>query len=342
MMSRVVVHIRPTWPISSTVAALAIVAAAALAILGLPRAALAQRPAPTIEGVAAFDPPSATIGDQVTLTVRITHPDDAVVKVTAPKIGDVDLIGTAAPLTAPVTPGTATPLATTFTFTMQPFATGTLDTGTIRVSWLRSDGTSGGADTPGAKLIVVPVRAANDEALRPLKPQAAIGGGPPVWVRSALAAAVLLALAVAASLVALLARGRGEPEAAAAPVDHSPEGRARQALDALGLVLGGAAAPDYEAYYGGIALTVRTYLAARFGFNAHALTTTELEHRMVRHGVDRWQARLVAGLLERCDDAVYARRYPDPASADHDLTVAYEIVELSRPRATGEGQAAPA
>ena len=41
---------------------------------------------------------------------------------------------------------------------------------------------------------------------------------------------------------------------------------------------------------------------------------------------------LVAGLLERCDDAVYAHRYPDFASADHDLTVAYEIVELSRPR----------
>ena len=98
---------------------------------------------------------------------------------------------------------------------------------------------------------------------------------------------------------------------------------------------------DYESYYGGLALTVRTYLAARFGFNAHALTTRELERRMVSHGVDRWQARLVGGLLERCDDAVYVRRYPEVASADHDLTVAYEIVELSRPRLESiEGQAA--
>lgn len=57
---------------------------------------------------------------------------------------------------------------------------------------------------------------------------------------------------------------------------------------------------------------------------------------MTSHGVDRWQARLVSGLLDRCDRAVYARQYPDPASADHDLTVAFEIVELSRPRIDGD------
>jgi hypothetical protein len=35
---------------------------------------------------------------------------------------------------------------------------------------------------------------------------------------------------------------------------------------------------------------------------------------------------------------VYARAQPDPASADHDLTVAYEIIELSRPRRRAEGE----
>jgi hypothetical protein len=60
---------------------------------------------------------------------------------------------------------------------------------------------------------------------------------------------------------------------------------------------------------------------------------------MTSHGVDRWQARLVSGLLERCDLAVYARQYPDPASADHDLTVAFEIVELSRPQAATPSEA---
>ena len=79
---------------------------------------------------------------------------------------------------------------------------------------------------------------------------------------------------------------------------------------------------------------VRTYLAARFWFNATALTTRELRERFDAAGIGRWQARLADGLLERCDAAVYARARPDPASADHDLTVAYEIVELSRPRRT--------
>jgi hypothetical protein len=55
--------------------------------------------------------------------------------------------------------------------------------------------------------------------------------------------------------------------------------------------------------------------------------------------VERWQARLVGGLLERCDAAVYAGQRPDPASADHDLTVAFEIIELARPRASALTQA---
>jgi hypothetical protein len=113
--------------------------------------------------------------------------------------------------------------------------------------------------------------------------------------------------------------------------DAVPEVLARERLAVVrGLVLVSDA--DFQRYYGTLAEVVRGYLGERFAFNAAALTTTELEQRMRAHGVDRWQARLVGGLLDRCDRAVYARQYPDPASADHDLTVAYEIVELSRPR----------
>ncbi len=89
-------------------------------------------------------------------------------------------------------------------------------------------------------------------------------------------------------------------------------------------------ARDYDTYYGTISIVIRGYLQERFGFPATALTTRELERRMTAEGVERWQARLVGGLLDRCDRAVYARRRPDPASADHDLTVAFEIIELSR------------
>ena len=304
----------------------------------VPGTAFAQRPAPSLQAGASFDPPSASIGDRVTLTLRVTHPDDVILKAAAPNLEQVDVINTAPSTTASAGPGTQ---ATTFTYTLQPFVLGTVDTGTMRISWLRADGATGTFDVPGAKLIVAPVRAQNDQALRPLKPQASIAGAPPAWVRPALASVAVLVIGVLAAIaVRLVRRRRRTAPTEVGPVDNSPERVARDALDALGAAAGPARL-DYPAYYGGLALTVRTYLAARFGFNAHALTTRELERRMVSHGVDRWQARLVGGLLERCDDAVYAHRHPDFASADHDLTVAYEIVELSRPRDSGvEGQAA--
>ena len=306
-------------------------------VVGLPSIASAQRAAPTIQTTATFDPPSASIGDRVTLSVRVTHPDDIVVRVTPPNIADVEVVNAAPNTIVLANDGTRT---TTYGYTLQPFVLGTVDTGTLRISWLRSDGSAGTLDAPGAQLVIAPVRAANDQALRPLKPQLDVGGAPPAWLRPSLAATVALAVVlVLLVLVRIALRFRPRHVEVTPPPDTSPEGVARHALDALGVR--GLPRIDYPSYYGGLAVTVRTYLAARFGFNAHALTTRELEHRMVAHGVDRWQARLVGGLLERCDDAVYARRYPDPASADHDLTVAYEIVELSRPRAV-EGPAVPA
>jgi hypothetical protein len=51
---------------------------------------------------------------------------------------------------------------------------------------------------------------------------------------------------------------------------------------------------------------------------------------MVDSGVDRWQARLVGGLLRECDAIVYAGYLPASARADGNLTTAYEIVEMTR------------
>ena len=109
-----------------------------------------------------------------------------------------------------------------------------------------------------------------------------------------------------------------------------PEDRARAILEAAGAAF--ATNRDFVAYYGTIAVTVRNYLTERYGFHAFALTTVELRNEMNRRGIDRWQARLVDGLLTQCDSAVYARYMPALERADHDLTAAYEIVEMSRPQ----------
>jgi hypothetical protein len=169
--------------------------------------------------------------------------------------------------------------------------------------------------------------------LRPLKPQLEVAGAPPAWQRPVLAAGVMALLVGSGGLaIRRLRRRRVEP-ARTPPIDEgsTAEGVARRRLQELATA-SPLARGDYDQYYGTISLVVREYLHERFAFGAHALTTPELQQRMVARGVERWQARLVGGLLDRCDGAVYAGRHPDPASADHDLTVAFEIIELSRPQ----------
>jgi hypothetical protein len=93
---------------------------------------------------------------------------------------------------------------------------------------------------------------------------------------------------------------------------------------------------EHKAYYQLIGASIRRYLTDRYGFPAFAMSTTELETQMMKRGVGRWQARLVAGLLAQCDSVRYAEYVPAPARAEGDLTAAYEIVEITRPRPEAE------
>jgi hypothetical protein len=277
-------------------------------------------------------PPTIRLGERTDLVISVQHPSDLLLTVRPPQTGEaVRLIAESGP--REVLFGDTT--FTTFTFTFAAFELATHPIEAIEVSWLRSDGATGSERLSLPAIEVVPIREATDLTLRPLKPQATILGGPAGWVGPATIAAI-----AAISLVVLSAggfwmwrrRGREARPVVVVP-DVGAEQRARQRLDrasAVGPRGGGGA--DYEHYYGELAGAVREYLTARFEFNAAALTTTELEARMTEQGVGRWQARLVSGLLDRCDAAVFARRIPDPTSADHDLTVAFEIIELSRPR----------
>jgi hypothetical protein len=165
---------------------------------------------------------------------------------------------------------------------------------------------------------------------RDLKPQAEVGQGPPTTLYAVLGGLVVALLVVLALIAWRLRRVSTRPalEAVPAVAVVAPEDRARHVLDGAAEML---ARRDYAAYYSTLAVTVRTYLTDRFGFPAFALATTELQERMVAEGMDRWQARLVAGLLNQCDAVVFAQYRPATDRADADLTAAYEIVEMSRP-----------
>lgn len=316
-----------------------VLAAALLAFA--PRAAVAQQPPAPILGVEiAMDRRDPSIGDRLVLTLRIRHRSDVAVTATPEAPASIEF-GKPAVTTLAMADGV---VQTTVIWTVQPFVIGRVRLNPFPVAWVTQDGRPGRFQVQPPAFTVVPTRAPGDTALRPLKEPAVVPGGPPAWLRPTLISlAVVVSLAVVAGAVVLVAR-RVRPllrrreglDGGPVPAPATAETSAREALDGLaGMTLAEPAA--FERYYGTIAAVVRRYLSERAGFNAYALTTEELERRMTANGVDRWQARLVGGLLERCDAAVYAHRFPDPASADHDLTVAYEIVELSRPGAPRTG-----
>lgn len=286
-----------------------------------------------IEATASVDMQSALLGERFRLAVTVTHPADLLVSVEPPaRSATLQLIEVVPAVRTPGASGAST-MTTRFEYVLSAFALGEVTLPAQRVSWLNAQGETGSLQVAAPPLPLRARSADDDTTLRPLKPQAEVGGAPLWWQRYG-----PYTLGVGAGL-ALLAYGvhrwRTRPRrvAVAAPEIAPMDEAARARLDVLA-ASDPLARGDYDGYYGTIAEVVRDHLETHFGFNARALTTAELQQRMVALGVERWQARLVSGLLDRCDGAVYARRRPDPSSADHDLTMAYEIVELTRAHET--------
>ena len=319
--------------------------AAAFALVAAPPAR-AQEARPSVEVRVELDPPTSALGERVRLLLTVEHDADQLI--TPGRVDGalaVQLVEDATPVEREAGGGR---LVSEFAYTLAAFELGGVELGATVVRALRDDGSTVEVPVALPALTVEATTAADDQTLRPLKPQRAVSGAPAAWQRAevavagAVVGATLLLGALAWWLVRALLRRRGRrrapPPAPAWPVEEA----ARARLDGLAARGAPASAQAATAYHREIAAVVREYLEARFAFAATALTTGELEARMTGEGVDRWQARLVGGLLERCDAAVYAHRHPDRDSADHDLTVAYEIVELgrARPETAAEEQAA--
>lgn len=221
----------------------------------------------------------------------------------------------------------------TLTVEAAVFLTGNLSVPPLKVRVTGPTGSTTDLQTDASNLFVDSVLPASGELVpRELKPQAEIGSVPfnyTPYIAGAGAAFIVLAL----GLMFFVRRRRHVLVPVVVPVlvTEGPEDRARRALDEAGARF--AADHDYATYYETISLTIRAYLTARHEFPAYALTTRELSDAMGVHNVDRWQARLVNGLLVQCDAVVFAHYRPALPRADSDLTTAYEIVEMSRPAA---------
>ncbi|MFN0093870.1 MAG: hypothetical protein ACKVVT_03715 [Dehalococcoidia bacterium] len=157
--------------------------------------------------------------------------------------------------------------------------------------------------------------------LTPLAAAREVAGAESPFLKPGLALAAIaavVALALGCAGIVRWVRSRPPKAVAAAPVPFAPVdlGSAESSIDR-----------DPVGAYRSLAVYVRTALGRRYAFPAHAMTTHELKSRMESFGVDRWQARLVTGLLEECDAVVYAGYRPAAERRQADLTMAREIVE---------------
>jgi hypothetical protein len=217
----------------------------------------------------------------------------------------------------------------TLTFEAAPFAPGDIQLPPIGLRFERPDGTQGDLFTPTTRLVVESVLPQSGEVdLRDLKPQAEIAAPSSVILEVLISLVVLLTIVLGLIVWRLRRRVPAPVEPAVEPQALSAEDRARLVLDEAAQLL---SSGEYVAFYSRLSSAVRNYLTERFGFPAFALTTTEMQDRMVRQGMDRWQARIVGGLLNQCDAVMFASYRPAPERADTDLTAAYEIIEMSRP-----------
>jgi hypothetical protein len=297
-------------------------------LLWICQPAHAQQQAP-VTVLAGLDRTQATVGDPVGLTVTIRYPSTATLDAgdLGTQMAPFEVLSADPPADQRAADGTN---ERRFRFKIAAYQTGQLRLPPLTVSYTL-EGQTGQAQSPPLSFSVESVIPAGEKPadIRPLKPQLdlPLSVAPPLR-RIAAGAAAVVAL-VLLTLIAWILLRRRAPAPIAAPEELPPlEAEARAELDAIveeGLLSRG----DYRTHYARIAECIRRYLSHRYGFPASALTTTELSERMVRTGVGRWRARLVADLLAECDAVHYAHYLPAPARADADLQMAYEVVDMA-------------
>lgn len=156
------------------------------------------------------------------------------------------------------------------------------------------------------------------ELIDPPRPQAVGGAQSPLLVPAIALGAVVALLALLAMLRYALAKWRARPR----PLPEStPEPFAGVQLPSPE-----ALAVDVVAGYRSLGQAIRTVLADRYNMPARALTATELVRRMQSAGVDRWEARLVSGLLDECNAVLYAGYRPARDRQLADIAMAEQII----------------
>jgi hypothetical protein len=301
-----------------------------LALAGVqPRLVRAQQPA-TLD--VAADRTRVTVGDRigVNLVLRLpasAQPDFSGVE---RQFGDLDPLAIGLPEEQPAADGMK---EVRVRYEVAAFRPGPVQLPALTVPFSGPDGEGAATSAPIAITVDSVIPPGTDPTdVRGLKPQIDLPYRAGMSTRQKLLLVGSIAVAVGvlgAGAWLWWQRRRPRPVPVAAVAVASPaEAAARAELDriaALNLLDSG----DLKTFHALIATCIRRYLSDRYGFAAFAMTTSELARRMEREGVDRWPARLVAGLLGECDAVNYAQYLPARIRAENNLSIAYEIVDIT-------------
>jgi hypothetical protein len=293
------------------------------------RPASAQAP---VEASASVDRDVVTVGDRIRVTVTLRMPADAQVTLQEiePQFGDLELLLVGLPQDTVLPDGRREVNAV---YEVAAFRVGTVELPALTVTARLPDGSTTAVQTQPVPINVQSVipPGENPTDVRDLKPQVSFPPVSGVNTRTValIVAAIALALALAILVLRRLLRRRVDVLPLPAP-PPSPEATARAELDriaALGLIEKG----ELKQFHILLAACIRRYLTARHRFPAFAMTSTELRRGMQDHGVGRWQARLVTGLLTESDAVNFAQYVPARARCEQNLEMAYQIVDAGEP-----------
>jgi hypothetical protein len=291
-----------------------VVAALVAAVLALPLAGVAPQGGDT----AIVNVAQLRIGERATLTLTVHAATAAQVEVdpAADSWNGVEVLRIAKTATRDLGGGQS---LFTLDVVIAPFVPGA-GTFTPQVNVIESGVVTPRA-LPSVSWNVIAVLGPNDPlTLSPSPGPRAIEGAQSPLLLPAIIGGAIVAAAVLGLVVFLVGRWLLRPRPArvvAAPVEA-----AAPSLAAVEAIID----TDPVGAYRTLGGAVKAVLAKEYGFAAGALTTQELRQRMESFGVDRWQARLVGGLLEECDAVVYAGYRPAAERRRADLAMAQEIV----------------
>ena len=320
-------------------------------VLMLCAVAMATAPAqigqpPSVRASLVADTSELTVGDLVTLSLIVSHPEDstAVVPRLEREWGPFEVQAQTSVQTVSLTDGIRT-VAKQFRVTL--FAPGSFETPDLPVSIRASDGTVAYVSPSPVQLTVNTVLSSPDDELKDLRSPADLST--PFWERT-----IVLALVSVAALVLLCgtafffyrrARRADEP-AAASPDLRTPWEVAIQEVDRIALLdLPGRG--DTREHYTLVSAVLRTYLGATClrdadGRNTDDMSTEEITTGIQQSAFDPGNARLVIELLQEADLVKFANHEPTEGQAYEAVVQVRNIVEATRPAVAGTRGGAPA